>query len=665
MTEKTARKADDLFKLNFIQDAQISPDGKRIAYVVSHIGSVEEDGQEEEKEFSNIWLMSLETAKKRQFTYGDGRDGTPRWSPDGKQIAFMSDRKDKPQIFLIATDGGEARVLTEMPLGVGGGPEWSPDGKQIAFTAVPASEAPDRKKPYRINRCTYRYDMMGYVEDAVQDIYTISVDGGEPQQLTSDRNQNSGPLWSPDGQEILYLSNMFPDSYRILPALKVVNLEGDVRDLVLDWGHASAPAWTPDGNHVVFAGNPERLLLGDPQHMFIIERDGGQPRCLTPNEKVAFGYGLQGDMPAMIWSKTLVSKDGRYAYIIAQDGGAVHIYRVALDGEPAWQAVVSGERDCMLLDLDESHLLYAVSDFVNPIDLYIADLDGANEHQLTRLNNEETANWSTPEVEHLLYPSSDGQEIEGWLMKPTSGQAPYPTILYIHGGPMGGFGATYSYDFHLLADAGYAVLFINPRGSTGYGAEFSNAVIGHTGEQDYEDLMAGVDFVIDQGLADADRLGCCGLSYGGFMSTWIVGHTNRFKAAVPENPVTNWTSIYGAGDSGPFLMLKASLGVLPHQDPELFHRLSPISYAHNCTTPTLLIQGENDHRCPPEQSEQFYGVLKVSGCTVEMLRLPGSSHIGSIGGPISARRAQNEALLEWMNRYVLGIEPTVTEEVAE
>lgn len=665
MSENKVLQADDLFKLKFLQDAQLSPDGKRAAYVVSHITEGDKESEEEEKEFSTICLLDLETGEKRQFTPGTYHDGSPRWSPDGKQIAFISDRNEKPQIYLIATDGGEARALTKMPLGVGGGPEWSPDGEQIAFTAVSASKPRDPQKPYRVTRNTFRYDGMGNVDDVVQNIYTIPTAGGEPKQLTSDDNQNGGPLWSPDGKEILYFSNMFPDEFRILPALKIVDMEGETRDLVREWGHASTPAWTPDSKRVVFCGNPEHLLLGEPERIWIIDREGGEPECRTPDGDIVFSYGLQGDTPAMIWGKTVISKDGRYAYNIAQDRGAVHIYRIALEGEPAWQAVLSGDRHLMLLDLNEQHLLYAISDFNNPIDLYAADLDGNNERRLTSLNEEAMASWAKPEVVHLLYPSSDGQEIEGWLMKPTAGEAPYPTILYIHGGPMGAFGVTYSYDFQMLSDAGYAVLFINPRGSTGYGAEFSNAVVGHTGEQDYEDLMAGVDYVIAESLADADRLGCCGLSYGGFMSTWIVGQTDRFKAAVPENPVTNWISIYGAGDSGPFLMLKAALGVLPHEDPALAHRLSPIANAYKCTTPTLLIQGENDHRCPPEQSEQFYTALKVSGCTVEMLRMPGSSHVGSIAGPISARRVQNEALLEWMNRYILGIEPEEKEEDAE
>jgi dipeptidyl aminopeptidase/acylaminoacyl peptidase len=236
-------------------------------------------------------------------------------------------------------------------------------------------------------------------------------------------------------------------------------------------------------------------------------------------------------------------------------------------------------------------------------------------------------------------------------MLPTSGARPYPMVLYIHGGPHSGFGHIFSFDFQMLAGAGYAVLLVNQRGSTGYGDAFATQIIGDWGNQDYGDLMAGVDHAVSRGLADAERLGVCGLSGGGNLSCWIVGQTERFKAAVPENPVTNWVSFYGVSDIGPWFAV-AELGGHPHEIPDVYRRCSPITYAHRCTTPTLLIQGEADYRCPAEQSEQFYAVLKANGCPVEMLRLPASSHGGSIRGRPPLRRAQNEALLEWMNRYL-------------
>jgi dipeptidyl aminopeptidase/acylaminoacyl peptidase len=242
--------------------------------------------------------------------------------------------------------------------------------------------------------------------------------------------------------------------------------------------------------------------------------------------------------------------------------------------------------------------------------------------------------------------------VEGWIITPGVGEGPFPTVLYIHGGPHNAFGHIFFYDFLMLASAGYGVLFVNHRGSSGYGDEFCSQIVGHLGELEYQDLMAGVDVAISQGLADPDRLGCCGLSGGGHLTCWIVGHTDRFKAAVAENPISNFVSLYGVKSNGVSLCVE-ELGGHPHEIPDVYRSASPITYAHRCTTPTLLIQGEVDRSCPPEQSEQFYAVLKANGCTVEMLRLPNSGHVGTLLGPLASRLAQNEALLEWMNRYLV------------
>ncbi|MCD5417517.1 S9 family peptidase [Candidatus Bipolaricaulota bacterium] len=551
-------------------------------------------------------------------------------------------------------DGGEAHALTAMKQGVGSGPAWSPDGKQITFTAGPESDPPDPKKPYRVTRHIYRFDGAGYLDNVVQDIYVIAAEGGEPKRLTRDDNQNGMPVWSPDGQEILFTAAMFPDSHLVYPALKVVSLDGQVRELVKNWGYAISAAWTIGGK-VVFIGGPFGRPIGSQNDLWVVDHQGGEPECRTAGLTFQVGGGLQGDMPVYrAFPNILVSEDGRAAYVQVQEEGTVPIYRVALNGPESWAPVVTGERSCIPLGIDKERLLFAVSALNNPLDLHIAAMDGADEQRLTNLNAELLAEWNLPTVEHLSFAGSDGAQVDGWIMKPDIGEAPYPTILYIHGGPHSGFGHIFSFDFQMLAGAGYAVLFVNQRGSTGYGDEFSTQIIGDWGNLDYKDLMAGVDFAIAKGITDPDRLGCCGLSGGGNLTCWIVGQTDRFKAAVPENPVTNWVSMYGVSDIGPWFA-PAEMGGLPHEIPEVYQRCSPITYAHRCTTPTLLVQGEHDYRCPAEQSEQFYAALKASGCIVEMVRLPASFHAGSIHGAPVMRRVQNEVLLDWMNRYLLGI----------
>jgi len=671
LSEKKAPRTieqNDLFQLKFLHlCAQLSPDGKTVVYAISH-GEREEtkangdsEAQEvEEKEYVTLWLLSLETGDARQLTAGLARDSNPQWSPDGRQIAFLSTRGDKPQIYLIPVDGGEARALTAMKQGVGIGPVWSPDGRYIAFTAVPATDPPAPPRPYRVSRHTYRFDALGYLDDVVQDVYVIPAGGGEAKQLTDDDWQNGMLQWSPDGGEILFNATMAPDSHSAyLGRLGVVNLEGEVRDMTGDWGEVTSATWAPDGKQIVFCGKPHGRPNGSKSDLWVIDRQGGEPECRTAGLKLGVGGRLQADMPTLTENrvpKILVTEDGSTAYMRVTDGGTVAIYRIALAGPESWIPVVTGQRASFALDLDSEHLLFAASTLDNPADLFIADVDGTGERQLTHLNADLLAARDLPTVERLLFPSADGVQVEGWVLKPCTGEAPYPTVLYIHGGPHSGFGHSFSFDFQMLAGAGYAVLFVNQRGSTGYGDEFATQITGDWGNLDYKDLMAGVDFAIEKGIADPERLGCCGLSGGGNLSCWIVGQTDRFRAAVPENPVTNWTSFYGVSDIGPRFAVE-ELGGLPHEIPEVYRRCSPITYAHLCTTPTLLIQGEADYRCPAEQSEQFYTVLKANGCVVEMLRLPASAHAGSIMGEPILRRVQNQALLDWMNQYVLGIEP--------
>ena len=280
------------------------------------------------------------------------------------------------------------------------------------------------------------------------------------------------------------------------------------------------------------------------------------------------------------------------------------------------------------------------------------DLDTGEERRLTRLNDHVLAELDLPAVVPLSFSSIDGAPVEGWFLQPAGAEEPLPTLLSIHGGPHGAWGAQFNFDHLMFAGAGYGVLLINHRASTGYGDDFATAIKGDWGNLDYADLMAGVDHVIEEGLADPDRLGVFGISGGGNLTGWIIGHTDRFKAACPENPVFNWFSMYGTSDVGADFSVR-ELGGTPYEAEDVYRRCSPITYAHRCTTPTLFLQHESDYRCPAEQTEQFFTVLRVNGVPAEMLRFPNTSHGGSVRGPIGHRRAQNEALLDWMNRYVL------------
>jgi dipeptidyl aminopeptidase/acylaminoacyl peptidase len=641
---------EDHFRFSFLQDAKLSPDGNSIVYVVSHTENI---GKEDEKDVSALHLLVVDTGVNRQLTSGEAVDSSPDWSPDGKRIAFLSTRSGKPQIYQIPIDGGEAMPLTELEQGAGSGPVWSPDGKTIVFSAGPVKPV-DHTRPYRVSRHIYRFNGLGYLDNAQQDLYLISSQGGAPRLLVHNTCVNSAPAWSPDGSEILYLVSQFPDSYRFLPKIYIVDLNGESRPLIDQWGDAYAAAWTPDGKQVAFLGMPLGRLVGSKADLWVIDRTGGQPECRTDKLKLHPGMNLQADMPVELTDKPqLVLGEDGFAYLSVQEGGRQPIYRIALRGAQSWSPIVTGERACLPLGLHQDRLLFVSSSLKNPLDIYVVKSDGSQERPLTQLNAALLSGLLEPQIQPLQFTAVDGTGLEGWYLKPVSGNPPYPTILYIHGGPHSGWGHIFSFDFQMLAGARYGVLLVNQRGSTGYGDEFANQIIGDWGNLDYRDLMSGVDYAIQQGLADPDRLGVCGLSGGGNLTCWTVAHTGRFKAAVPENPVTNWVSMYGVSDISAWFACE-ELGGKPYEIPEVYARCAPISYAHHCKTPTLLVQGEADYRCPAEQSEQFYTVLKANGCTVEMLRLPDSSHMGSITGPTYIRRAQNMALLEWMNRYILG-----------
>jgi dipeptidyl aminopeptidase/acylaminoacyl peptidase len=646
---------EDLFRLKFLTGAALSPDGKLAVYGVSSVDP------KTEKESTQLWLVSTESGVARPLTNGTTRDGNPQWSPDGKTIAFVSGRAGAPQIYRIPVDGGEARPLTSAVRGVYSGPFWSPDGRWLAYTTGPAAPPRDPSKPYRITRSTYRFDGMGYLDDLVHDIYIVSAEGGEPKRLTETEYAKSIQGWSPDGRELLFTAMFLPEETALSQQLRAVNLDGTVRSVLGgDFGSVDSAAWLPDGKRIVFLGQRKGLPIGSKNDLWTIDAQGGEPACRTARLAAGLGGLLRSDVPVNKPVGNLIpTPDGRQVFASVQEGGTMHVYRVALDGSEDWAPVTSGERSCVAYAMSAGKLLFVNCTFFSPSELHVCSASGADERVLSHLNDEVIAGWALPGLEHMLFPSVDGVQVEGWVLLPPTGQAPYPAVLYIHGGPHGSFGHVFHFDFQMLAGAGYAVVIVNHRASTGYGDAFSTGIKGDWGNLDYNDLMHGVDEAIRRGWVDGSRMGLAGISGGGNLSCWIVGQTDRFKAAVPENPLTNFVTMYSVGDLGPWFSGE-ELGGAPWQIPEVYARCSPITYAHKCKTPTLLIQGEMDFRCPAEQSEQFYAVLKANGCIVEMLRLPGSSHTGSITGAPVVRKAQNEALLDWMDRYLLG-KPAVKE----
>ncbi|MFE1794738.1 prolyl oligopeptidase family serine peptidase [Streptomyces sp. NPDC059517] len=608
--------------------------------------------------------------------FGDS-DHTPLFSPDGSRLAFLTQDGPVTRIVLVRPADApdfvfEVLVDPKAPdRSVFGRPAWSPDGRRIAYAATRRTRVPGA--PYRITRVIGWVDGLGLVDDATADIFVLDLDTGTHTRLTDDEWVNSQPTWlppsgtgedavPPSSWRIAYRAGLGPDQWQqSVAAVRSVAADGTDATPVehlraLDIFSVGALA---DGRIAVTSSGAKPHSVGQLWTLRAVDGGAADPAPWQSTDRAAgLDLDLNGDVlgdiavPFMDPDTRLLLHDGD-AVLRVQVEDRLEVHRVALDGEPKADPVLAGTGCFYPLAVAGQRLLYGHGTLTGPPDLWIRDLDTGDDVRVTDTATHNRSCTVPCTVTTFRVPIGSGATVQAKLLRPAHAVGALPTVLLIHGGPRSAYGEAYVTDAHVLCGAGFGVLMVNPRGSRGYGTDFADAIIGDWGNKDFHDLMAVVDLAVDEGWADPDRLGVSGLSYGGYMSSWIVGHTDRFKAAVIENPVTNFWSMYGTSDVG-LSFLPAVLDALPQTDFERYRRLSPITTAHTCTTPTLLIQGEADHRCPPEQSKQFYSVLRRAGCVAELLMLPDASHEGAISGPVPSRRAQNEALLDWMVRHVQG-----------
>ncbi|MFE2871153.1 prolyl oligopeptidase family serine peptidase [Embleya sp. NPDC059259] len=659
--------------MELLHSADLSPDGALVAWSVSRI----------EGDVVRHSLCLSRVAEPRAaavaVAFGDGAH-TPSFSPDGSRLAFLSGDgpvthmvlvrlADAPDFdFEVLVDPAEPnRCVSEKPV-------WSPDGRRIAYAATLRTRVPEA--PYRITRAIGWVDGLDLVDDATADIFVYDVGTRTHTRLTDDAWVNSRPTWlaSPgrpgagtteaeSGQagtaRIAFLAGCGPEEWQQgTAAVRSVAADGSgtvtehMRELDLFSLAASGDGWIAVTSSGAASHSLGRLFLVDPAD----DSAAASQSWRLTDRGAGLSVDLNGDVLGDV-AIPFVDPDPRLllhagdALLRVHVEDRLEVHRVALEGEPRTTPVLAGPGCFYPLAVAGQRLLYATGTLTSPPDLWVRDMDTGEDSRISDTATRNRACTVPCTVTEFRVRAKDGPPVQGKLLRPADAVGALPTVLLIHGGPKSAYGEVYVTDAHILCGAGFGVLMVNPRGSRGYGVEFADAIIGAWGHDDLDDLMAAVDFAVDEGWADPARLGVAGLSYGGYMSSWIVGHTDRFKAAVIENPVTDFSSLYGTSDIG-LGFLPDVLGALPETDPDRYRRLSPITTAHTCTTPTLLIQGERDHRCPPEQSKQFYSVLRRAGCVAEMLMLPDASHEGSISGPVPVRRAQNEALVDWMVRHV-------------
>jgi dipeptidyl aminopeptidase/acylaminoacyl peptidase len=661
-------EAEDLCRIAVVGDARISPDGRRVAYVVREVD------RDANAYRSTIWMVPTTDgapAEARPFTRGATSEHHPRWSPDGRHLAFLSDRENtcasrgaKAQIWVMATDGGEARRVTSGSEAVSTF-AWSPSGDRLAFIARvrPPGSAPvegDKPPPppvYEITRIKHKADGQGLLEGRTH-LFVVPVGGAEAKQLTDGDWDDGEPAWSPDGARIAFASNRTAGrDWNDASDVWVVGANGGrAKKLTQGREALGAPAWSPDGRWVACLGRAQDAPAGANTRLWLVAAEGGPARCVTADFDRSIGGDLLSDLrdpgpdPVPFWSP-----DGARIRFVASDRGNAHVYEADV-ASGSVRRLIGGERQIISFSVsaDDRRIALAASDALDPGNVSVTEGDGGGERRLTDLNGELLSGLDLAAPERLEVAGAGGQAVEGWLL-PGRGRGRRPTILQIHGGPHALYGNAFMHEFQLLAARGYNVLYTNPRGSRGYGERFCSEIAGAWGELDYRDLMAAVDAVVARPDVDGARLGVAGGSYGGFMTNWIVGHTDRFKAAISMRGLSSFLSFYGTSDIGTFFGERELLGT-PHEQLERYLRMSPISYVDQIQTPILILHGEQDLRCPLEQAEQLFVALRRRGKTAALLRFPEESHNMSRRGRPDRRLLRLERILAWLDRWLLNEE---------
>ncbi|MDZ4307041.1 MAG: S9 family peptidase [Allopontixanthobacter sp.] len=656
----------DLFDISIASDVQISPDGRHIAYV-RRTNDIMSD-----RAVSSIWLIDTGTGRETPLAGRNGDAFSPRWSPNGDQLAYASTEAGSPQLWVHWMDGGEAVRLTGLPTSPSS-IAWSPDGRSIAYTMLVKDDgpklgaAPSNKPegakwaaPLEIrDLLTYRADGQGYIEPGFEKIFVVPATGGAPRQLTFGRYHDGGPLsWSPNGAAIYFSANRRPNWEDDPVESEVYALDvtsGAVTQLTDRDGPDGNPVISPDGRMIAYLGFDDALRAYEDSDLYVMNRDGSGVRNLTAD----WDYSPAG----IAWDA-----DGRGLYAQYDISGETRVARIALDGSvrDAAKGLSGGGLDrpytggSFTVAADDT-IAFTGGTATRPAEVQLQR--GGEARMLTELNRSLRAVKSFGEVRRIATPSShDGLEIEGWLTLPpgyVEGQR-VPLILEIHGGPFAAYGPHFSTDNQLYAAAGYAVLSANPRGSTSYGEAFANEIDKAYPGNDYFDLISIVDRTIALGIADPDRLFVTGGSGGGVLTSWIVGKTNRFKAAATQKPVINWTTQALTADGSSFFG-KYWIGAQPWEAPDTYWRLSPLSLVGNVETPTLVVVGSEDYRTPVSESEQYYAALRLRGVPTALVKVPGASHGGFAARP-SQSAAKASAILAWFDRYKSGWNREATSE---
>nr|WP_294849811.1 S9 family peptidase [uncultured Sphingomonas sp.] len=642
----------DLFNLSIASDTQISPDGRQIAYV-RRSNDIMTD-----KARSSIWLVDAATGAQRPLVTGPGDHFGPSWSPDGKRLAYASTTEGgAPQLFIRWMDSGQSAKITGLP----DSPqaiEWSPDGRRIAYlmtvpddeaklgSAPPKPEGANWAKPLEvIDKVTYKADGAGFLKAGYDHIFVVDADGGAPRQVTFGPYNDGAPHWTSDGNAVLF-SAVRKEDWQInandSEVYRVSLSGGEPVALTSRKGPDNNPQMSPDGRLILFTGFDDQGKGYEQSRLYVMNSDGSGQRMLG---------NLDRDIRQFNWAP-----DSRSVYAGYEQDGSVTVSRINLNGSvsPLVRDVGGGGLDRPYAGGDFSvsrggAIAYTRDSASRPAE--VAVYSGGKSRTLTDLNQLSLSAKSLGPVRTLAVRAPDGGNVPSWLILPPGYQdgQKVPTILEIHGGPYAAYGPHFSTDYQLYAAAGYAVLYTNPRGSTGYGQAFADGIEKTYPASNFDDLMAAVDAAVAAGVADPDNLFVTGGSGGGILTAWIVGSTNRFKAAAAQKPVINWTTQALTSDGVPFFG-KYWMGSMPWENYQSYWARSPLSLVGKMSTPTLVVVGAEDYRTPVSESEQLYSALKLKGVPTMLVKVPGASH-GGIAARPSQSAAKASAIIAWFDKY--------------
>jgi dipeptidyl aminopeptidase/acylaminoacyl peptidase len=621
----------DVFNLEYATGARLTPDGNAVVYERRSMDIMTDSTR------SNIWKVNLDGSGHRPVLSGKAQYRMPRFSPDGTRMAYVSSEEGKTQIYVRWLDSGETARVTDVQMSPNN-LSWSPDGKTIAFTMFAPSKPvslfslPPKPKGAKwagnavvVDKTTYRVDGLGMLPPGNTHIFTVPADGGTPRQVTEGAFNHGGtPLWTPDSKALIFSANR-SENYEMNPResdlYRLDLASGELTKLTDNKGPDGGAVLSPDGTKIAYVSFEDEGLSYQNPSLFVMDLDGGNRQNLTPSVDRGIG-NLQwaADSQGIYYTYDNAGKN-HVAFVTLNGGG--RIITNALGGTTLGRPYTSGDYRVA----GEGRVVYTVARPDRPADLAVVDRIG-RVTPLTDLNSDVLGTKAMATVEEVSLTSSvDGRSLQAWVARPADFDSSknYPMILEIHGGPHTTYGPGFSAEVQLMVSQGYIVVWGNPRGSTSYGQDFANLIHHNYPSQDYDDLMDIVDTVIAGGNVDTDRLYVTGGSGGGVLTAWIVGKTNRFRAAVVAKPVINWASFVLTADFSPFFT-KYWFPAMPWEDPMHYWQRSPLSLVGNVETPTMLLTGEKDIRTPMSETEQYYQALKLRGVDSMMVRIPGAYH---------------------------------------